>query len=68
MALAYLAASCIAAFAAALIVSANTGSIWLGIFTYSVAGTLLMCLVLVSALLRRGETNKTDQSALIPAE
>ena len=68
MALAYLAASCIAAFAAALFVSANTGSIWLGIVTYSAAGTLLMCLVLVSALLRRGEIHETDQTAVIPAE
>ena len=61
MALAYLAASCIAAFAAALIVSANTGSIWLGIVTYSAAGTLLMCLVLVLAHLRKGETDEADQ-------
>ena len=68
MALAYLAASCIAALAAALIVSVNTGSIWLGIVTYSAAGTLLMCLVLVSALLRKGETDEADQAAAIPAE
>ena len=68
MALAYLAASCIAAFAAALIVSANTGSIWLGIVTYSAAGTLLMCLVLVAALLRGGETDDAECAAVIPAE
>ena len=58
----------IAAFAAALFVSASTGSIWLGILTYSVAGTLLMCLVLVSALLRKGEIDEAVQAAAIPAE
>ena len=68
MALAYLAASCIAAFAAALFVSANTGSIWLGIATYSAAGTLLMCLFLVSAILRRGEIDEADHAAVFPAE
>ena len=68
MALAYLAGSCIAAFAAALFVSANTGSIWLGILTYSAAGSLLMCLVLVLALFRKGETDEIDQAPVIPAE
>ena len=68
MALGYFAASCIAAFATALVVSVSTGSIWLGILAYSGIGTLLMYLVLVSALVRGGETEDADQAAAIPAE
>ena len=69
MALAYLAASCIAAFAVALVISINTGSILLGVLTYSGVGTLSLCLVLVAAMLRNRDAAKdVDQATVIPAE
>ena len=64
----YLGMACLAAFAVAITVYADTGSLLLGFLAYSATGTLVLIGVLVSALLADRVERSDETGAIYPAE